>query len=287
MPLPVKLNQVMALVRARVSDGTLVPGGPAPSGPELSRITGYGIVTCRNALKALQADGVLIAGVTRNARLRVAGPLSGQALDDAAQALCGELVTRRRAAGLRQHDLAELIGHSLTSVGHAETGRLWHSADWWELVDKALNAEGELIRLHCAYRAAQVASGPGDPACAPDVPALAGAEPAVRSGHEEGTAPAADSEAGGQGTLETSAVDLLTADEREAIRQAGQLYVLIAERIVGRGLTRYDDLAEIRAAIHVIQRAVESQAAARAYPAEFRLLGRQISQPSSETGQQQ
>ena len=260
----------MALVRARVSDGTLVPGGPAPSGQELTRITGYGVVTCRNALKALQAEGVLIAGVTRNARLRVAGPLAGQALDDATQALCDELVTRRRAAGLRQANLAELIGHSLTSVGHAETGRLWHSADWWELVDKALNADGELIRLHCAYLAAQVASGPGNPPCAPDVPVLAGAEP----------------EAGGQGTPETSAVDLLTADEREAIRQAGQLYVLIAERIVGRGLTRNDDLAEIRAAIHVIQRAVESQAAARAYPAEFRLLGRQISQPSSETRQQ-
>jgi len=67
--------------------------------------------------------------------------------------------------------------------------------------------------------------------------------------------------------------DLLTADEHEAVRQAGLLYTFIAERIVAHGPTRDDDLAELRAAVHVIQRAVEAQAAARAYPRKFRLLG--------------
>jgi hypothetical protein len=67
--------------------------------------------------------------------------------------------------------------------------------------------------------------------------------------------------------------DLLTTDEREAVGQAGRLYTFIAERIVAHGPTRDDDLAELRAAVHVIQRTVEAQAAARAYPREFRLLG--------------
>lgn len=259
---PVKRNEVMAWVCARVSDGTFAPGGLVPSGQELSRITGYNVLTCRRALKELQADGVLISGFTPNSRFRVAGPLSGQARRDAGRALCDELVTRRRAAGLRQPDLAGLIGHSLTSVGHAETGRLWHSRDWWELVDKTLNAGGELIRLHDAYRATSPV----------------GLEAAAfQSGQGEETVRTADASTGRQGTS-----DLLTADEREAIRRAGHLYALIAGCIVGYGPTRKDDLAEIRAAIHVIQRAVESQAAARAYPREFRLLGLEIGRLPAE-----
>jgi hypothetical protein len=71
----------------------------------------------------------------------------------------------------------------------------------------------------------------------------------------------------------SSVPELLTPEEREAVQLAGQLYTLIADHVVAHGATRDDDLAEIRAAVHVIQRAVESHAAARAYPAEFRLLG--------------
>jgi DNA-binding transcriptional regulator YhcF (GntR family) len=271
---PIRRNRVMTWVRTRISDGAFIPGEPAPSAMELSRITGYSAITCRKALKALQVEGVLMAGATPTARLRVAGPPSRQAFPDAVRALCDELVTRRRSAGLRQPDLAELIGHSVTSVGHAETGRLWHSHDWWEQVDKALDADGKLIQLHDAYRAAQVLSKSDNPASGPDVSPPAGPDLAVRSERE--TARTVNSGAGGQSTPDTLAGDLLTADEREAVRHAGQLYVLIAERIVGHGPTRDDDLAEIRAAIHVIQRAVESQAAARAYPKEFRLLGKEI-----------
>jgi hypothetical protein len=69
---------------------------------------------------------------------------------------------------------------------------------------------------------------------------------------------------------------VLTGDEREAIRLAGQCYTHIAEKVVGDGLTRDDDLAEIRAAIHVVQHAVMAQAAARAYPGEFRLMGETV-----------
>lgn len=67
--------------------------------------------------------------------------------------------------------------------------------------------------------------------------------------------------------------ELLTADEREAVRQAGLLYTFIAEHVVADGPTRDDDLAELCAVIHVIQRTVLAQAAARVYPKEFRLLG--------------
>jgi hypothetical protein len=69
---------------------------------------------------------------------------------------------------------------------------------------------------------------------------------------------------------------LLTDDEREAVRQAGLLNQLISKRVVTNGPARAGDLAELTAAIHVIQRMVMAQAAARAYPGEFRLLGEVI-----------
>jgi hypothetical protein len=69
---------------------------------------------------------------------------------------------------------------------------------------------------------------------------------------------------------------LLTDDELEAVRQAGLLYQLISKRIVGNGPCREDDLAELTAAVHVIQRMVMGQAAARGYPGRFRLLGEAI-----------
>jgi hypothetical protein len=64
------------------------------------------------------------------------------------------LAARRRAAGLTQLDLAALAGCSITTIGHAETGRLWQSRRFWETADKALNGGGHLLALHDAYRAA-------------------------------------------------------------------------------------------------------------------------------------
>lgn len=69
---------------------------------------------------------------------------------------------------------------------------------------------------------------------------------------------------------------LLTADEHEAVRMAGRLYAFIAERVVADGPTRDDDLTELRAAVHVIQRAVLANAAARAFPTEVRKLGGEL-----------
>lgn len=78
--------------------------------------------------------------------------------------------------------------------------------------------------------------------------------------------------------------ELLTPDERAAISMAGQLYVLIAERIVGHGPSREADLAEMTAAIHIIQDKIKGQAAGRAYPAECRLLGEIIPCESDNSG---
>jgi helix-turn-helix protein len=149
-----KHEQAGSIIRERIEAGTLRPGRPAPSGAELARATGYALLTCRRALRSLLKDGTLVPGPSPNARLRVAG----RALDPG-DALSAALAARRRAAGLTQPELAALVGRSVTTVGHAETGRLWQGRQFWENADKALSACGELLRAHDAYRAG-VTAGP-------------------------------------------------------------------------------------------------------------------------------
>ena len=156
MTLP-RYKQAAAIVRARIDAGTLRPGEPAPSGAELARITGYASLTCRRALRTLLADGTLTAGPSLNARPRVAAPGRPAAAADAARALSAGLAARRHAADLTQTQLADLVGRSVTTVGHAETGRTWQSRNFWENCDKALDAHGELLRLHDAYRTTTMA----------------------------------------------------------------------------------------------------------------------------------
>jgi hypothetical protein len=67
---------------------------------------------------------------------------------------------------LTQPQLAEIVGMSVTTVGHAETGRLWQSRRFWEQADKWLSADGELLALHDAFRAA---AAPADFATAAEV----------------------------------------------------------------------------------------------------------------------
>lgn len=66
--------------------------------------------------------------------------------------------------------------------------------------------------------------------------------------------------------------ELLTEDEREALRLSGDLANRCA-RIIGDGPSAAADWAEMAAHLHVIQRTIMSQAAARAYPDQMRLLG--------------
>jgi hypothetical protein len=159
-----KYERVMARVRALVEDGTLRPGAPVPSGAALARATGWSVLTCRKALTALIKAGVLVPGPSRNARPRVAGLGSDQVdADTAACELAAELGDRRRVMGLSQTGLAELSGFSVTTIGHAETGRLWQSRRFWERVDAVLIAGGDLLRLHDLYRCATAsASFAGD-----------------------------------------------------------------------------------------------------------------------------
>lgn len=154
---PPKYARVAAAVRSQIADGTLRPGEPAPSGAALSRVTGYSTLTCRRALRQLIADGLLTPGPSRNARPRVVGPPQPPAerdLASAARALATGLAARRRANGLTQPELARRAGVSVTTVGHAETGRLWQSRQFWERADAVLGADGELLGLHDAYREA-------------------------------------------------------------------------------------------------------------------------------------
>ena len=155
-PLP-KYLRVAAAIRRQIADGSLRPGQPAPSGAELSRAFGFSTLTCRKALRALIAEGLLVPGPSSNARPRVADPQAPgleRDLADAARALSAGLAARRHAAGLTQAELAALAGVSVTTVGHAETGRTWQSRRFWERADTALRAAGDLLRLHDAYRAA-------------------------------------------------------------------------------------------------------------------------------------
>jgi Helix-turn-helix domain/Bacterial regulatory proteins, gntR family len=163
VPVP-KYAQAAALVRAQVTDGTLKPGQPAPSGAQLARLTGFSPLTCRKALQVLITDGVLTPGPSASARPRVAAP-PGPPSGDAAGTLSRALARLRRASGLTQPALSALTGYSVTTIGHAETGRLWQSRDFWEKTDLALTAGGELTRLHDNYRAG--ASAPGPPGAPP------------------------------------------------------------------------------------------------------------------------
>lgn len=152
-----------ALVRAQVADGVLLPGESAPSGAALARVTGYSALTCRKGLRALVKEGVLVPGASEDARLRVPMPLSARVernRADAVRALSASLAARRRAAGLTQPRFADVIGVSVTTIGHAETGRVWQSRDFWERADKALVADGELLALHDAYRASDLPPAP-------------------------------------------------------------------------------------------------------------------------------
>jgi hypothetical protein len=81
------------------------------------------------------------------------------------QRLSRGLAARRRAAGLTQPELAALIGVSVTSIGHAETGRVWQSRAFWERADGVLLTNGALLQLYDEHQAgvhAPVPSTTGD-----------------------------------------------------------------------------------------------------------------------------
>lgn len=66
--------------------------------------------------------------------------------------------------------------------------------------------------------------------------------------------------------------ELLTSEEHQAMQLTADLWNLL-NRIVGQGRSRAGDLGEICTHIHNLQHAILAQAAARAYPERYRLLG--------------
>ena len=66
----------------------------------------------------------------------------------------------------------------------------------------------------------------------------------------------------------------LTQLEHEAMDVTAHLYRLIG-RIVSQGPQRYNDLSEAALHLHALQSQIMGQAAARAYPERYRLLGEQ------------
>jgi hypothetical protein len=69
-----------------------------------------------------------------------------------------------------------------------------------------------------------------------------------------------------------SPATLLTAAEHRVMELTVDLHQRLC-RIAGDGDGRYGDLAEVVHHIHALQRIVLAQAAARAYPHRYRLLG--------------
>lgn len=67
----------------------------------------------------------------------------------------------------------------------------------------------------------------------------------------------------------------LTPAEHQAVDLTGQLWNLLVS-IVGDDPARKGDLRELSVHVHGIQNAVLAQAAARAYPGRYRLLGKTL-----------
>lgn len=70
----------------------------------------------------------------------------------------------------------------------------------------------------------------------------------------------------------------LTPQEHAAMRDTARLWNRLTS-IVGDGTSREADLAELATDIHRIQERILAQAAARAYPKAYRLLGETIGTP--------
>jgi hypothetical protein len=68
--------------------------------------------------------------------------------------------------------------------------------------------------------------------------------------------------------------ELLTESEFKAIRLLGDFHNLCVNEIVGKEIS--GDMQEIIHHVHILQRTIMKQAAARAYPKEFRLLGKKM-----------
>lgn len=75
--------------------------------------------------------------------------------------------------------------------------------------------------------------------------------------------------------VEEAPLPLMTEVEHQAVELLAAFSRLLPE-IVGDGPTRRHDFDELYHHVHILQRTIGSQAAARAYPDRYRLLGASI-----------
>lgn len=69
---------------------------------------------------------------------------------------------------------------------------------------------------------------------------------------------------------------LLTGPEHDAMKLTAELTNLVMRDVIGDEASRAGDVAEFVGMIHAIQHFIMAQAAARAYPSLYRLLGSKI-----------
>lgn len=142
---PPKVLLVADAVRKMIANGTLGPGDFTPAASALAAVTGACVAYCERALRLLVTDGTLVRPASRAGRPRVPG---GDGPGPAERAMLEALGEARRAAGLTQEELAALAGLSADTVSRAEKGRGPLSAATWAKLDKALDAGGDLTRVH-------------------------------------------------------------------------------------------------------------------------------------------
>ncbi len=78
--------------------------------------------------------------------------------------------------------------------------------------------------------------------------------------------------------------DLLTEAEHRAMDLTVQLWNLLCREIIGNGPSRPGDVQELARDLHVIQERILAQAAGRAYPDRYRLLGGSVREATSSAG---
>jgi transcriptional regulator with XRE-family HTH domain len=170
---PLKRDAVAQLVREKIASGELQSGGAAPSGAALALEAGCSPLTARAALRSLVRDGTLVAGVSPNARLRVARPGGNDSTDaDTLRTALAKMIrARRRAENLTQPELARKLGVAVTTIAHAETGRIWQSRLFWVRAGEFFGDSGDLVRAYDAFAAVEYAPERGTEDAKPETPA--------------------------------------------------------------------------------------------------------------------
>jgi len=80
---------------------------------------------------------------------------------------------------------------------------------------------------------------------------------------------------------------VLTTAERKALELTGELANLVHHQVISGGPMHDHDWNEFAMRIHAVQHMIMAQAAARAYPDDFRLLGGTIGSASQPPGNPQ